>query len=178
MPQKRVAREVTKGAVIAEVLTQVQRALQNAAERTAGMGLPPLATVTLTLQTVITVAGGVKFKFLVFSFGQTWEKERSHELVLTLAPPKARLGMKAALADELADAIVEAAIGVKDGLAGSPALALTALKSTVSFVVTGDTSAGAEFALEPIKIELKGDLKTKAIHKIELTFKAAEKVDS
>jgi hypothetical protein len=171
MLRKRPARGVTKGAVIAEVLVQVQRALQNAADRTAGMGLPPLATVTITLQTVITVSGGVKFKFLVFSFGQTWEKERSHELVLTLVPPKPRPGTKAGLADELADAIVEAASGVRDGLAGSTALALSALKATVSFVVTGNTSAGGDFTLEPIKIELKGDLKTKAIHKIELSFK-------
>lgn len=171
MPQKRLARDVTKGVVIAEVLKQVQRAMQNAAARTAGMGLPPLATVTITLQTVITVSGGAKFKFLVFSFGQTWEKERSHELVLTLAPPKTRPAIKTELADELADAMVEAASGVKDGLAGSPALALSALKTTVSFVVTGNTSAGGDFTLEPIKIELKGDLKTKAIHKVELSFK-------
>jgi hypothetical protein len=171
MPQRRLAREVTKGALIAEVLAQVQRALEDAAARTAGMGLPPLAAVTLTLQTVITVSGGAKFKFLVFSFGQTWEKERSHELVLTLVPPKARPGTKADLAGELADAIVEAASGVRDGLSGSPALTLSALKASVSFVVTGDTSAGGAFTLRPIEIELKGDLKTKAIHKVELSFK-------
>ena len=171
MPQKRLARKATKGVVIAEVLTQVRRALQIAADQTAGMGLPPLASATVTLQTVIVTAGGAKFKFLVFSFGKTWEKERAHELVLTLAPPKAQSGMKRELADELADAIVEAAKGVRDGLAGNPPLSLNALKVTVSFVVTEDTSAGADFRLEPVKFELKANLKTKAIHKVELSFK-------
>jgi hypothetical protein len=172
MPQTRVARESANGVVIADVLKQVQRALRIVADRTAGKGLPPLAAVTLTLQTVVVTAGGAKFKFLVFSFGRTWEKERSHDLVLTLAPPRARRGRTTReLADELADAIVEAAMGVKDGLAGSPPLALNALKVSVSFVVTKDASGGAAFTIEPVTFDLKGDLKTKAIHKVELSFK-------
>lgn len=157
--------------MIAGVLTQVRRALQSAADQTAGMGLPPLASATVTLQTVIVTAGGAKFKFLVFSFGKTWEKERAHELVLTLAPQKPQGGMKLELADELADAIVEAARGAQIGLAGNPPLSLNALKVTVSFVVNDDTSAGADFTLEPVKFEFKANLKTKAIHKVELSFK-------
>ncbi len=172
MPQRRPARKAAKGAVVAEVLTQVREALQTAADQTAGMGLPPLASATVTLQTVIATAGGAKFKFLVFSFGRTWEKERAHELVLTLAPPKARSGKGSdALADELANAIVQAAKGVQEGLAGSPPLSLNALKVSVSFVVTEDTSAGADFTLEPVKFDLKGNLKAKAIHKVELSFR-------
>ena len=62
----------------------------------------------------------------MFSFGRTWEKERSHE----------------------------------------------ALKVSVSFVATGDTSAGAAFTIEPVTFGLKGDLEAKAFHKVELSFRS------
>jgi len=39
------------------------------------------------------------------------------------------------------------------------------------FVVIEDASGGASFTIEPITLELKGNLKNKAIHKIDLTFK-------
>ena len=163
--------EEKKSLVIASVLSEVQRAVQNAQIRTAGSNFPQLDAVTITLQTVIVKAGGFKIKFLVFSFGKTWQQERSHEWVLTLKPAKPAAASVRTLAGGLEDAIVDAAEGVKDALTGTPPLALQAFKASVSFVVIEDASGGASFTIEPITLELKGNLKNKAIHKIDLTFK-------
>lgn len=178
MKQKRSGRsartaaiEEKKGPVIAKVLSEVQRAVQNAQLRTAGSDFPQLDAVTITLQTVIVKAGGFKISFLVFSFGKTWEQERSHEMVLTLKPTKAGVASARTLADGLEDAIVDAAEGVKDALTGTPPLSLQTFKASVSFVVIDDVSGGASFTIEPVTIDLKGNLKNKAIHKIDLTFK-------
>jgi NTP-dependent ternary system trypsin peptidase co-occuring protein len=165
------ALEEKKGPVIARVLSEVQRAVQNAQIRTAGSDFPQLDAVTLTLQTVIVKAGGFKIRFLVFSFGKTWDQERSHEMVLTLKPTKPAGASVRTLADGLEDAIVDAAEGVKDALTGTPPLSLQTFKASVSFVVIDDASGGADFTIEPITIELKGNLKNKAIHKIDLSFK-------
>jgi len=158
--------EEKKSLVIASVLSEVQRAVQNAQIRTAGSNFPQLDAVTITLQTVIVKAGGFKIKFLVFSFGKTWQQERSHELVLTLKPAKPAAASVRTLAGGLEDAIVEAAEGVKDALTGTPPLALQTFKASVSFVVSEDVSGGASFTIEPITLELKGNLKNKAIHKM------------
>ena len=163
--------EEKKSLVIARVLSEVQRAVQNARIRTAGSDFPQLDAVTITLQTAIVKEGGFKIRFLVFSFGKTWQQERSHEMVLTLKPTRAPAASVRTLADSLEDAIVDAAEGVKDALTGTPPLSLQTFKASVSFVVIEDASGGASFTIEPITVELKGDLKNKAIHKIDLTFK-------
>jgi hypothetical protein len=163
--------EEKKGPVIAKVLSEVQRAVQNAQLRTAGADFPQLDAVTITMQTAIVKAGGFKIGFLVFSFGKTWEQERSHEMVLILKPIQAAAVSVRTLADGLEDAIVDAAEGVRDALTGTPPLSLQTFKASVSFVVIDDASGGGAFTIEPITLELKGNLKNKAIHKIDLTFK-------
>lgn len=162
-----------KGIVIEKVLLEVQRALQNARTRTADAGFPELKVVTLTLQTVITKGVGGKIKFLIFSFGRTWEQEKSHQMVLRLTPPPPApqsLGPPK-LSEELANAIVDAAQGVRKARSGDPPLLLDTFDLSLSFVVTLDDSGGLEFKLEPVSFELKGNLKSKALHRIELSFK-------
>jgi len=112
---------------------------------------------------------------LIFSFGRTWEKERSHELVLKLNPPPSATGrtlmVERTLAQDLEDAIVEAARGVRDAETGNPPLRLNTFSATISFVVTEDGSAGfEEFKILPVTLELKGELKKKAVHTIALEF--------
>jgi hypothetical protein len=160
-----------KSLVIATVLSEVQRAVQNAQIRTAGSDFPQLDTVTITLQTVIVKSGGFKIRFLVLSFGKTWEQQRSHEMVLTLKPAKVAGAAARTLADGLEEAIVDAAQGVKDALTGTPPLSLQTFKVAVSFVVIEDASGGASFTIAPVTVDLKGNLENKAIHKIDLTFK-------
>ena len=92
-------------------------------------------------------------------------------MVLTLKPVRAAGASAQTLADGLEDAIVDAAEGVRDALNGTPPLSLQTFKASVSFVVIEDASGGANFTIEPITIELKGSLKNKAVHKIDLSFK-------
>jgi hypothetical protein len=160
--------------LIERVLSEVQKALDETRTRTQDVALPPLSTVTLTLQTVVTKSAGGKFKILIFSFGKKWEKERAQELVFQLKPSANIRSIDAlgqSLAEGLTDALVSAAQGVKNARNAQPPLELQEFKAVVSFVVTETDGVGAEFKIEPVSIELGSDIKTKALHKIELHFK-------
>ena len=160
-----------KDVVIEEVLSEVQKALQEAQPHISDPNFPPLESVVLTLQTAITIGFGGVVKWLIFSFGMSWQKEQSQEMVLTLTPPRVSALEKGELAMQLAKAIVAAAEGVKKAKDGTPPLDLNAFNAIVSFVVTLDGSAKAGFDLKPVTLELSGNLKKKALHKIELRFK-------
>jgi len=169
------AGEEDRGILIGRVVEEVQKALRAARDRPELSAFPKFKNATLTLQTVITRSVGGKIKLWIFSFGKTWEKERSHELVLKLTPPPPatpgrRLMAERTLAQDLEDAIVEAALGVHNAEMGDPPLSLSTFKVTISFVVTEDGSAGFEFTISPVTLELKGELKKKAIHTIALEF--------
>lgn len=160
-----------KQIVIDQVLSEIQKAQQNAQNRITDPDFPELESVLLTLQTAVTIGVGGKIKFLIFSFGMSWEKEQSQELVLTLTPPRPGGPKMRSLADELADAIVDAAEGVKKAKTGEPPLLLDRLNASIAFVVTEQVSGGASFEIKLVTLELSGNLKKKALHKIELRFK-------
>ncbi len=72
---------------IEQALKEIQRALVIAQSELANMDAPPLEEVQLTLQTILTRSAGGEFKLFLWSFGKKWEKERAHQIVLTLKPP-------------------------------------------------------------------------------------------
>ena len=159
---------------IQEVLTEVQRGLAEAQQRLVAGKTPPLDSVVLNLQTEYNVQGGPRFKLLIFTFGKTWERQRSNELVITLKPPKPSLEPQItatpSLASQLVAAIVAAAQGVNDAETVSPPLQLTGLKAEFRFVVKESTSAGAKFEILPISADLNADWSKKAVHTITVTF--------
>jgi hypothetical protein len=157
-----------KPVVIEEVLSEVQKALQEAQSKIQDPDFPKLDSVVLTLQTAITVGVGGKLKFLIFWFGMTWQKEQAQELVLTLTPPPSSV-QEQSLSSQLAKAIVEAADGVRKAKTGTPPLDLNSLNVSITFIVTQEVSGG--FTLTPVTLDLSGNLKKKALHKIELKFK-------
>ena len=159
------------GFTIDEVLSSIQSALQIAANETEKGDLPELklATVTVTLQTTFARKGGPKFKILVFSFGATWTKEKSQQTIVTLTPPTPKqtdhLPMQGGdITDNLAEAIISAAQGVKDAENREPPLVLKTLQVDMSFVVMSSTSAGVGFTIVPITAEFSGELSRKALH--------------
>ena len=166
-PATRVA---GKPILVEQILSEVQKALQNAQGKINDPDFPELESVVVTLLTAITMAGGGKIKFLIFSFGMSWEKETSQELVYSLVPPPAGPKM-ASVADQLTDAIVDAAEGVKKAKTGKPPLVLDRFNALVAFLVIEEVSGSGEFKLQPVTLELSGKLKRKALHKIELKFK-------
>jgi hypothetical protein len=159
---------------IQEVLTEVQRGLSEAQQQLVAAKIPPLDSVVLHLLTEYNVSGGPKFKVLIFSFGKTWERQRSNELVITLKPPKPALEVHATgtpgLATQLVAAIVAAAQGVRDAETGTPPLQLASLKAEFGFVVKESTSAGVKFEIVPVSSDVKADWSKKAVHTITVTF--------
>ena len=159
---------------IQEVLTEVQRGLSEAQQQLVAAKIPPLDSVVLHLLTEYNVSGGPKFKVLIFSFGKTWERQRSNELVITLKPPKPQVEIQATgtpgLATQLVAAIVAAAQGVRDAETGTPPLQLATLKAEFGFVVKESTSAGVKFEIVPVSSDVKADWSKKAVHTITVTF--------
>ena len=159
---------------IQEVLTEVQRGLSEAQQQLVAAKIPPLDSVVLHLLTEYNVSGGPKFKVLIFSFGKTWERQRSNELVITLKPPKPQVEVQATgtpgLATQLVAAIVATAQGVRDAETGTPPLQLATLKAEFGFVVKESTSAGVKFEIVPVSSDIKADWSKKAVHTITVTF--------
>jgi hypothetical protein len=156
------------------VLTEVQRGLSEAQQMLLAARIPPLDTVVLNLQTEYNVQGGPRFKLLIFSFGKTWERQRSNELVITLKPPKPSPDVNATetanLSRQLVAAIVAAAQGVRDAETGTPPLQLATLKAEFGFVVKESTSVGGKFEIVPVSADAKVDWSKKAVHTITVTF--------
>lgn len=163
------------GATIDSVLTEVQRALSSAQARLNTTPFPKLESVELTLQTKRDFTRETGFSFLVFSFGDKWQSSQSHELTLTLKPPspaEATVSISSSedLTTFLVDAIVAASEGTTQAASRAPALELTTLKTTISFVVAGTTSTGLAVDLVPVSPEVKGNLSSTATHKLAITF--------
>lgn len=164
------------GVEIQSILTEVQRALETSSKEVKDLGMPPLESVTLTLQATATSETGGKIKLWILSFGHSVKHETVQELTLILAPPDPNKPKNVAtppsLAAQLVDAIIGAARGVQNARRGDPPLELRAFEVTLSFLVARDTSGGADFTIQPVTAGLTGDLKNSALHKLKLVFKA------
>ncbi len=162
------------GITIQAVLNEVQRGLSEVQQQLIAARIPPLDSVVLHLLTEYNVSGGPKFKVLIFSFGKTWERQQSNELVLTLKPPKPESQVHVTgspgLSSQLVAAIVAAAQGVRDAESGTPPLQLASLKAEFGFVVKESSSAGVKFEIVPVSADVKVDWSKKAVHTITVTF--------
>ena len=177
--QADVADQDTTGAEIQDVVAQVKAALEETQTIAKSSGLPELESVTLTLQTGVSVSGEMKFTFLVISFGRKWSKETTQQVVLKLARPKAKpLGQTFAppsITEKLAGAILSVARGIKGIETGKIPLSTSEVAFELSFVVMQSKQGGAKFSLVPIDVDFSGDLKKQAVHKIAVTFKRDQK---
>jgi len=165
------------GVAIENVLNEIQKGLVQAQSRIADLhvpDVPALDSVTLTLQTQYDAKGGPKFKLFVISFGATWERQRSNQLEVTLKPPKphatVQMGKTQGLSDQLVEAIVSVADGVKNAPKRQPPLMLDALKAEFQFVIETNFKGGATFNILPVSAEVGGELSKKAVHKISVVF--------
>ena len=170
-----MAQAGSQGVAIDSVLNEIQRGLTQAQVTIADSKLPPLESVTLTLQTQrYDKKGGPKFTLFIISFGQTWEKQSSNELTLVLKPPQKtateEVGTPVGLSNQLVDAIVSAARGVQAAKDRTPPLLLDSMKAEFGFVVNTNTSGGIKFEIVPVSAEMSGELSKKAVHKISVSF--------
>ncbi|MFI5179785.1 MAG: trypco2 family protein [Thermoanaerobaculia bacterium] len=167
------------GVEVQKILEEVQQALEASAPELKKSHLPPLDSVTLTLQASAVREVDGKINLWILSFGHSVQKEAVQELILTLTPPdpeKKMLGpTKPTLAAQLVEAILGAARGVENADSGNLPLKLQSLEASVAFVVVKDTSAGGSFAIQPVTLSLGGDFKDKAVQKLRLVFKEKKK---
>jgi len=168
---------IANDVLISDLLKEVQKGLVEAQAQIKALSFPALKSVTLTLQTEVTVSGTAGVKILIFSFGKKWEREKAQQMTLLLRPPSGnQLNMVArpSVAQELVKAIVAAAKGVQDARSATPPLELSRFDASLSFVVTTESEGGIGFELVPVTPELKGNLKEKALHTITVTFQDTE----
>lgn len=170
-----------EGVAIDAVLNQVQAALAQVQTTLQRQNIPPLESVVLTLETQYDAKGGPKLKFFVFSFGATWERQRSNQIVLTLKPPKpgtaTQMGRTPGISDQLVEALTSAAEGIQASRQRTPPLVLDSLKTVIQFVVLTDITGQVDFQIVPVGVELKGDLSKKAIHSISVNYATEKPLD-
>jgi len=173
------AAEGDEGILISKLITQVQIGIAKAQKQLADKKIPKLKSVTLDLSTEAKIGAGGKINLYIFSFGKKWERDRSHEIEVTLKPPSAAQGLKAAagpsISDQLSDAIVSAASGIQAArLNQDVPLEASGLKVVLNFVVKGDTSGGVNFQILPVTVDLSGDLANSAVQKITVLYENPE----
>jgi len=173
----KTAKTVTNAQVssIEVVVGQVKQALAAVQTTLDANDLPPLKEVKLSLQTVATKKGGATLKLWVINIGGTWERDKAQQIDIVLTPPDA--GSKAevstaSVSQELQDAIVNAAEGVKGAGEGSIPLKFSSLDVQLKFTVKGDATGGASIAIVPITLEFSGDLSKTAVQTLTVSFAA------
>lgn len=160
---------------VQDVISQVKKALGEAQTTLAGKNLFRIKTVTLTLQTVATKKIGGTLKLWVITFGHEIQQETTQQIVIQLGRPGTpKAGLQSTVGEELVKAIVTASEGVKNAEVGPFPLQAQKLSIDLSFVITRDTTAGGSFQITPVTLELKGDFKKQATHKIALEFDTAQ----
>ncbi len=160
-------------ASIDAVIGQVKQALAGVQTTLSNNNLPPLKQVKLSLQTVATKKVGGSLKLWVISIGSSYEKDKTQQIDLVLTPPKPGNSTPvgtATLTQELQDAIVNAAMGVKNAGSGSVPLNLSSLDVQLSFAVKGDVNGGANVTILPITLDFSGDLAHTAVQTLTVSF--------
>jgi len=156
---------------IQDVVKQIKQALAEAQSKLKTQNVFRIKTVTLTLQTVATKQIGGTFKLWIITFGHQVQKETTQQIVVQLGRPATpAAALQATIDEELVNAIVTASQGVKNSDVGPFPLQPQKLTIELSFVITRDTTAGGSFSVTPVSLDLKGDFKNQATHKMSLEF--------
>jgi hypothetical protein len=173
LPESPPANE--QAVAIEDVISQVQKALENVQSSLSAKNFPPLKEVKLTLQTVATRKGGGALKLWVVSLGAAVEKTRTQQIVLTLVPPPAghpRLTTELSLTADLEAAILSAADGVQKAREASVPLVTSALDVEINFTVKGSLTGGANLPSAPLVLGLSGEASGSSVQTIKVSFAA------
>lgn len=179
LPQQKTKTAMNTAQVssIDAVVGQVEQALADVQRSLANSDLPPLKQVKLSLQTVATKKGGVTLKLWVINIGGTWEKDKTQQIDIVLIPPPPAPITKGqvapSLSQELQEAIVSAAIGVRNAGSGPVPLKFSTLDIQIGFTVKGDVNGGANVAIVPITLDFTGDLSKTAVQTLTVSFAAS-----
>jgi hypothetical protein len=166
-------------AQVQDILTEVQKTLLVVADK-APSGLPPLHSVTLTLETEWKRTDDNTFSLYVVSFGKSGARTDTQTLVLALTPPVKGAAVEdyrveKGFSEQLSKAILDAANAAQSAQTGKPPLKVSELTATVKFVVVESRKAGMKWDVTPVSVDLGREASSSETHTIEVSFKAPEK---
>jgi Trypsin-co-occurring domain 2 len=160
---------------VRDALTQVQKDLKKSQ-------LPQLASVDLTLKTVVEKDAGGTFKLWIISFGVKREKDQTQTVTIHLTPPSADNPTKVGavnLSSALVSAIESAAEGAQQSGTSEYPLLFSGLTVELDFTVqtTGNGSVSIPI-ITPITAGLSGQVAKNATQTIKIVFGKLEKTDT
>ena len=172
------AADASQVVAIQTVIAQVRDALTRVQKDLDGKQLPPLASVDLTLKTVVEKDAGGTFKLWIISFGVKREKDETQTLTIHLTPPSKDNPQKvgaASLTAALESAIVSAAEGAQQSGTKDYPLKFSGLTLSLDFTVKTTGSGGISIpTITPITVDLSGHVAKNATQTIKIVFEDAK----
>jgi hypothetical protein len=156
------------------VISQIRDALVRVQKTLKGKQLPPLASIDLTLKTVVQKQAGGTFKLWIISFGATRENDQTQSVQIHLTPPSPDNPTKvgaASLTDALESAIVNAAEAAQQSGTDEYPLLFSGLTVELDFTVqtTGNGSVSIP-VITPITVDLSGKVSKNATQTVKIIF--------
>jgi len=176
--------ESTDSGVVAikDVISQIRDALTLAQKKLKGKQLPPLASIDLTLKTLLEKDAGGTINLWIISFGAKRETDSTQTVTIHLTPPSPDNPTKVgALTPALASAIVSAAEGAQQSGTSEYPLLFSALTVELEFTIKTTGKAGIKVPIiTPITVDLSGQVAKNATQSIKIVFqdKDVKKADN
>jgi hypothetical protein len=176
---KSVASEDKGIVAIKEVISQVRQALVGVQKDLRDKKLPPLASVDLTLKTVVEKDAGGTFKLWIISFGVKREKDETQTVTIHLIPPSPdnpKSVGAVTLGAALESAIVSAAEGAQQSGTTDYPLMFSGLTVELEFTVkmTGNGKITIP-EIAPITADISGQVAKNATQNIKIVFQDLKK---
>jgi hypothetical protein len=163
------------------VIGEIRDALIRVQKQLSGKQLPPLASVDLTLKTVVQKEVDGTIKLWIITLGAKREKDQTQEVGIHLTPPSKDNPTKvgaASLTDALERAIVSAAEGAQQSGTSEYPLLFSGLTVSIEFAVQNTGNAGASIPIiTPITVDLSGKVSKNATQTIKIVFQDPKKTD-
>lgn len=164
-----------KGVIALEaVISQVRQALIGAQKQLTTDGLPPLASIDLTLKSVVQKQAGGTFKLWIISFGVSRENDQTQTVTIHLTPPTGKEPTKVGAVDltaALQSVIVSAAEGAHNAGTVDYPLEFSGLTVELDFTVQMTGNAGVQIPqIIPISADLSGKVSKNATQTVKVVF--------
>jgi Trypsin-co-occurring domain 2 len=164
---------------IQSVIAQIRDALTRTQKELRGKQLPPLASVDLTLKTVVEKDAGGTLTLWIISFGVKREKDQTQTVTIHLTPPSPDNPTKVGAGDltsALDSAIVSAAEGAQQSGTSEYPLLFSGLTVEIEFTVktTGNGKVSIPI-ITPITADISGQVAKNATQTIKIVFQDPKK---
>ena len=153
------------------LLGQVRDALAVAERLAQENNLPPLESVTLTLQTVAVAEQSGTVKLFIIKWGTTTTKASTNTIVLTLTPPPPSTAKSLGpVKDNLVNAMLAASKAVQAARGSLPGFEPKQVVCEYSFGVKKEGSGGISFEILPVSVSGGATTARQAVQTVSLSF--------